>query len=203
MLFLFLFRLCLWTCTCCVNRPCLTLLDRSHLWRWKARERNAFICQRKHLIARCAKTRLRMCMCITLHYLSPPDRKRASQEGQSCITVRMLNIYHKGPRYKSKKVWISKKKCFKKLKLLFSKGPLNGSNVIVKTFIMLQKISNYVVLLNFFCSKNPGKNNFFSSLIIMRNISSAANQQIMKDFWCIVTLKTGVTILKILLWLQD
>ncbi len=155
MLFLFLFRmLCL--CTCCVDRPCLTLLDRSHLWRWKARERNAFICQRKHFIAHCAKTtRLHVCMCITLHYLSHPDRKRASQEGQSCITVRMLNIYHTGHSQVQK--FGSVRFFLKKLILLFSKGPLNWSNVIVNTFIMLQKISNYVVLLNFLFIKESWK----------------------------------------------
>lgn len=60
-IFVFLLRmLCL--CTCCVDQPCLTLLDRSHLWRWKAKHRNAFICWRKHFVTCCAKTRL--CGCV-------------------------------------------------------------------------------------------------------------------------------------------
>ncbi len=105
----------------------------------------------------------------------------------------------------------------KTIVLLFIKDALNCSKVTVMTFIMLQKIS----ISNKCCSlersihqrilKNkmyqfPQKYcaaQLFSTLIIIRNVSWAANQHIIMISEDHVTLKTGVMMLKIQLWSQE
>ncbi len=107
----------------------------------------------------------------------------------------------------------------KKLILLLSKDALNWSKVTGKTFIMLQKlisISNKCCF-NFLFIKESWKIKYITvytkifsrtivfnnnCLIIIRNVSWAANHHIRMISEDHVTLKTGVMIQKIQLWSQ-
>ncbi len=103
-----------------------------------------------------------------------------------------------------------------KLILLFSNDALNSSKVTAKTFITLQKISisnkccSFEIFIHLWILKNkvyqfPQKYcaaQLFSTLIIIRNVSWAANQHIIMISEDHVTLKTGVMMLKIQLWSQ-
>ncbi len=94
----------------------------------------------------------------------------------------------------------------KKLILLFIKEALNWSKVTAKTFIMLEKISISNKCCSFElswkCNLSPFPQkywaaNLISALIIIRNVSWAANQHIRMISEDHVTLKTGVMMLKI------
>ncbi len=105
----------------------------------------------------------------------------------------------------------------KKLILLFIKDALKWEKVTVKTFIMLQKISisnkccSFELSIHLWILKKLNVSRFpqkycaaqlFSTLIIIRNVSWAANQYIIMISEDHVTLKTGVMMLKIQLWSQ-
>ncbi len=82
-----------------------------------------------------------------------------------------------------------------------SQDALNWSKVTGKTFRMLQKISISNKCCSFELSKYWAAQ-LFSTLIMIRNVSWAANQHIRMISEDHVTLKTGVMMLKIQLWSQ-
>ncbi len=108
--------------------------------------------------------------------------------------VVLIHISVESVLYYHSKVWVKQafKKKKKEIQLLFSKDALNWSKVTVKIFIILQKISisnkccSFELSIHLWILKNkmyqfPQKYSaaqLFSTLIIIRNVSWAANQHI-------------------------
>ncbi len=108
--------------------------------------------------------------------------------------VSVMILWHLDIRYHSKV-------------LLLREDAFNSSEVTVRTFIMLQKISfsnqfcSFLFYSWWFLQKYEGAQ-LFSTLIIIINVSWAVNQHIRMISEDHVTLNTGVMMLKIQLWSQ-